>query len=150
MIRMYILGWIIWAFSIGLKDGTSRFWAHVNNKLVTRLAKKLSKQTPEKPVSAIIAALIAALGPILIQVITQWLSGLLNKVAPTVPETGDKAADSVALVQAAHDATPRTHIFKRAFLRRLKDHAPALVSGAPLSDSDELELMTLAHVAKND
>lgn len=100
--------------------------------------------------SAIIASLIAALGPILVQALTKWIQSLFNKVAPSVPVTGDDAADAQALVQAAHDATPRTRVFKRALLRRIKDHAPDIVSGDGLTKADKAELSGLAAQAKSE
>ncbi len=97
--------------------------------------------------SAIIAQLLAILGPILLKFLTDWLSGLFNKVAPSVSVTGDDAEDAAALVQAAHDATPRTRVFRRALLRRIKDHAPDIMAGS-LSKADKKELKALAAQAE--
>lgn len=98
--------------------------------------------------SAIIAALIAELSKYLIPLLIEWLQGLFTKQAKKLQATGDDEADAEALVQAALDATPKVRVFKRALLRKVKDHAAAIVMGSRLSKSDSAELQELAKRAK--
>jgi len=100
--------------------------------------------------SAIITMLITTLGPILAKAFLDWINKKFNKVAPTVPVTGNDAADAEALVQAAIDATPRVQVFKRATLRFVKGHAAGIVTGAKLSKADKAELSALAAKAKSE
>lgn len=102
--------------------------------------------------SAFLTALLAALGPILVEVLVKWLTSLFNKTAKTFKwDKYDNDHDaSVAFVRAAHDATPRVRIFKRALLRKIEDVAPAVAMGLKLSKADKAELVGLAAKAKSE
>lgn len=94
--------------------------------------------------SAIIASLIAELSKVLIPLLIEWLKELFDKSAKKVSDTGDTGDDAEALVQAAIDMTPKARIFKRALLRKIKDHAADIATGSKLSKSDKAELSGLA------
>lgn len=97
---------------------------------------------------AFLGPLLAQLGPMLAKLLSDWLSGLFNKTAKKVTVGGNTADDAVALVQASHDATPRVRVFRRAFLRKLVDHAADIATGAKLSRADKAELLGLATKAE--
>lgn len=98
--------------------------------------------------SAIISMLIAELSKVLIPLLIEWIKSLFDKTAKKLHATGDAEADAETLVQAAIDATPKVRVFKRALLRRIKDHAADIATGAKLSKSDKAELAGLAAKAK--
>lgn len=100
--------------------------------------------------SAIIASLIAELSKYLIPLLIQWLQGLFTKAAKNVTASGDDGADAEALLDASIAATPKVRVFKRALLRKVRDHAADIATGGRLSKSDRDELAALAAKAKSE
>lgn len=99
--------------------------------------------------SAIIAALLAELSKVLIPMLIEWLKSLFEKQAKKLEASGN-IVDVEDLVQASIDATPRARVFKRALLRRIKDHAFDLAHGKKLSKADKAELAALGAKAKGE
>lgn len=71
--------------------------------------------------SIIIAEVFKMLGPFLGELFKKLLENLFAKVAKKLPApTGDKAKDSLRLLEAARESTKRPLV--RLFLARLADH----------------------------
>lgn len=98
--------------------------------------------------SAIIAALIAELSKVLLPILIEWIKGLFDKAAKKIEATGDDADDAEYLVHVALELTPKFRVFKRALLRKVKDHAADIAAGRKLNKSDREELAALAKKAK--